>query len=86
MLLYMSLFLDIFLLLYTLNCCLFELQAEHFSFTEKTFCLLTLSLVVCCYLIRWGFDRYDELASKSNVEYIAGGNVSYNMFMQLFCP
>jgi hypothetical protein len=30
-------------------------------------------------MIGWVFDRYGELASKSNVEYIAGGNVSYNM-------
>ena len=29
---------------------------------------------------------YDELASKSSVEYIAGGNVSYNMYMQYCCP
>ena len=29
---------------------------------------------------------YYELASKSNVEYIAGGNVSYNMYMLYCCP
>lgn len=37
-------------------------------------------------LIRIGFWRYDELASKETVEYIAGGNVETSLIFSLMMP
>jgi len=53
---------------------------------RRHICILILLLYAVYLILRCVFDRYDELASKSNVEYIAGGNVSYNMYMQYCCP